>query len=68
MQRRPCPMRLTNRIRCGRRDGNSDIHVMLHVNLSVLVPVLEELVGFDPAQIRAVFEASGHLIQEWEKV
>ena len=77
-------------------DGDSDLHVMLHVNrrdgftiavsesrpvtriakrtvlsddaLSVLVPVLEEIVGFDAVHIRAVFEANGHLIQEWEKV
>jgi len=77
-------------------DGNSDIHVMLHVNrgdgltiaasearhiaqiarrtvisddaLSVLVPVLEELVGYDPSQIRLLFEDRGLLIQEWDRV
>ena len=36
--------------------------------LSVLVPVLEEIVGWDAAQIRAFFEARGFLIQEWDKV
>jgi HAD superfamily phosphoserine phosphatase-like hydrolase len=37
--------------------------------LSVLVPVLEDVVGWtDPATIRALFEARGFLIQEWEKV
>jgi len=77
-------------------DGNSDIHVMLHVNrregftiavseskalaqiakrtvlsddaLSVLVPILEEIAGFDAGQIRALFEGQGLMIQEWEKV
>jgi len=77
-------------------DGNSDIHVMLHVNrregftiavseskalaqiakrtvlsddaLSVLVPILEEIAGFDAGQIRALFEDQGLMIQEWEKV
>jgi len=36
--------------------------------LSVLVPVLEEIVGWDTAQIRELFEAQGLLIQEWDKV
>jgi phosphoserine phosphatase len=36
--------------------------------LSVLVPVLEEVVGFDPGRIRLLFEAHGLLIQEWERV
>src|SRR5215208_2706729 len=36
--------------------------------LSVLVPVLEEIVGWDAGQIRAFFEARGFLIQEWDKV
>ena len=36
--------------------------------LSVLVPVLEEVVGFDPGRIRMVFEERGLLIQEWDRV
>ena len=36
--------------------------------LSVLVPVLEETAGYGPAEIRALFEAHGLTIQEWEKV
>jgi len=35
--------------------------------LSVLVPILEDIVGFDPAQIRAVFESQGFIVQEWGK-
>jgi phosphoserine phosphatase len=36
--------------------------------LSVLVPILEEIVAWDSARIRAFFEAQGLLIQEWGKV
>jgi 2-hydroxy-3-keto-5-methylthiopentenyl-1-phosphate phosphatase len=36
--------------------------------LSVLIPILEEIAGFDPAQIRQVFEDQGLLIQEWDRV
>jgi predicted HAD superfamily phosphohydrolase len=36
--------------------------------LSVLVPVLEDIVGLDAVQIRAFFESRGFLIQEWDKV
>lgn len=36
--------------------------------LSVLVPILEEIVGYDPSQIRALFEQHGILIQGWDKV
>lgn len=36
--------------------------------LSVLVPILEDIVGWDSARIRALFEAQGFLIQEWDKV
>ncbi len=35
--------------------------------LSVLVPILEEIAGWDPARIRAFFEANGLLIREWDK-
>lgn len=37
--------------------------------LSVLVPILEEIVGLDdPAHIRGFFESRGLQIQEWDKV
>jgi HAD superfamily phosphoserine phosphatase-like hydrolase len=36
--------------------------------LSVLIPVLEEIVGYDASQIRSVFEEQGLLIQEWDRV
>ena len=36
--------------------------------LSVLIPILEEIVGGDAAHIRALFEAHGFQIQEWDKV
>jgi len=77
-------------------DGNSDIHVMLHVNrldgltiavsenkyltpiakrtvlgdnaLGVLVPILEEIAGWDSTAIRAFFERHGLVLQEWDKV
>jgi 2-hydroxy-3-keto-5-methylthiopentenyl-1-phosphate phosphatase len=36
--------------------------------LSVLVPILEEIAGWDTARIRAFFEAQGLMIQEWDRV
>ncbi len=36
--------------------------------LSVLVPILEEIVGWDAARIRALFESHGFVLQEWSKV
>ena len=36
--------------------------------LSVLVPVLEEIVGYEPPRIRSLFEKRGLLIQEWDRV
>ena len=36
--------------------------------LSVLIPILEEIVGWDSTQICSEFEAQGLLIQEWDKV
>ena len=36
--------------------------------LSVLVPILEEIVGWGPERIRALFESHGVLIQQWDKV
>jgi hypothetical protein len=35
--------------------------------LGILVPILEDLLGYDGAQIRALFEDRGLLIQDWEK-
>ena len=76
-------------------DGNSDVHVMLHVNnrggftiavseakyiariarrtvvsenaLSVLVPILEDVMGWDAVRIRELFESHGLTVQEWDK-
>ncbi len=36
--------------------------------LAVLIPILEEIAGWDRTQIRAAFEGKGLLIQEWDKV
>ncbi len=36
--------------------------------LSVLVPVLEDIVGWKSIQIRAFFEAHGFVLREWDKV
>lgn len=36
--------------------------------LSVLVPILEEVVGYDPGRIRVLLERHGFVIQEWDKV
>jgi len=36
--------------------------------LAVLAPILEEVVGWERAQIRTFFERNGMLIQEWERV
>jgi HAD superfamily phosphoserine phosphatase-like hydrolase len=36
--------------------------------LAILVPILEEVVGWDPRLIRELFEAKGLLIQQWDKV
>lgn len=77
-------------------DGNSDIHVMLHVNhrdgltiavseakhisqiaqrtvlsddtLSILIPILEEILGWEASRIRLFLESHGILIREWDKV
>ena len=38
-------------------------------SLSVLVPILEDIVGWkDPLRIRSLFERHGLQIQEWDKV
>jgi HAD superfamily phosphoserine phosphatase-like hydrolase len=36
--------------------------------LAILVPILEEVVGWDTVRIRELFEAKGFLIQQWDKV
>jgi len=36
--------------------------------LAILIPILEEVVGWDTASIRAVFEQKGFVIQQWDKV
>jgi HAD superfamily phosphoserine phosphatase-like hydrolase len=36
--------------------------------LSVMVPILEEIAGWDSGRIRAYFEAQGFVLQEWNKV
>lgn len=36
--------------------------------LSVLIPVLEDIAGWDTGRIRRMFESHGFLLQEWEKV
>ena len=34
----------------------------------MLIPVLEELAGWDPTRIRRFFEANGFALREWDKV
>jgi hypothetical protein len=34
----------------------------------VLVPILEDVLEWDPAQIRAFFESHGFALREWDKV
>ena len=36
--------------------------------LSVLVPILEEVAGWDSVRIRAFFEAHGFFLRDWEKM
>jgi predicted HAD superfamily phosphohydrolase len=36
--------------------------------LGVLIPILEEIVGWERVQIRAFLEKQGFVIQEWDKV
>jgi hypothetical protein len=36
--------------------------------LSILVPVMEDILGWDAIRIRSVFEKRGFILQEWEKV
>ena len=34
----------------------------------MLVPILEEIVGWDPARIRGLFAAHGLVLQDWDKI
>jgi HAD superfamily phosphoserine phosphatase-like hydrolase len=36
--------------------------------LSVLIPILEEIAGWDSGRIRALFAAHGFVLQDWDKV
>jgi HAD superfamily phosphoserine phosphatase-like hydrolase len=36
--------------------------------LAILIPILEDVVGWDSTSIRAVFEEKGFVIQQWDKV
>jgi len=36
--------------------------------LSVLIPILEDILGWNSIRIRALFEEHGFLLQEWDKV
>ncbi len=36
--------------------------------LAILIPILEDVAGWNSAAIREVFEAKGFLIQQWDKV
>lgn len=42
--------------------------VMSDDALSMLIPILEEIGGYTPAQIRELFEQHGLLIQDWDRV
>ena len=42
--------------------------VMSDDALSVLIPVLEDIMGYDRPRIRGLFEQHGVLIQEWDRV
>ena len=36
--------------------------------VSVIVPVLEEIVGWNASRVRTLFEAHGFMVREWDKV
>lgn len=42
--------------------------VMSDDALSVLVPIMEDILGYDRSRIRSIFEQHGVLIQEWDRV
>jgi hypothetical protein len=35
--------------------------------LGILVPILEDVLGWDAGRIRTLFESYGHVLQEWDK-
>jgi HAD superfamily phosphoserine phosphatase-like hydrolase len=42
--------------------------VLSEDSLSILVPIMEEILGWNTVQIRAFFEKHGFILREWEKV
>jgi hypothetical protein len=36
--------------------------------LSILVPIMEEILQWNAYQVRSFFEEQGFILQEWEKV
>jgi len=36
--------------------------------LSVLVPILEDVLGWDSARVRMFFESHGFALREWDKI
>lgn len=36
--------------------------------LSILIPIMEDVLGWDPSRIRIYMEQQGFILQEWEKV
>ena len=42
--------------------------ILSDASLSVLVPLLEDIAGWSPLRIRALFERQGLQIQEWDKI
>ena len=42
--------------------------IMSNNALSVIVPVLEEIVGWNSARVRTLFETNGFMLREWDKV
>ena len=42
--------------------------VMSDDAVSALIPVLEDILGYDRARIRALFEQHGVMIQEWDRI
>ena len=51
-----------------RADTKSSTHPVSEDALSVLVPMLEEIAEWDSTRIRALFDAHGFVLQDWQKV
>jgi 2-hydroxy-3-keto-5-methylthiopentenyl-1-phosphate phosphatase len=77
-------------------DGNSDVHLMLHLNRlggltiaasenryltpiarrtilsddgsSVVIPILEEIAGWDAGRVRGLFATHGLVLEDWDKI